>query len=180
MRYGPLAAGGLAAGVVLAAIGSEHSKLRPPAPIAEPVPADNGREMYIAADGDHQCYADVWLKGPNGREAKYSSLLDTGAAGKVILNREQAAALGFDMARLSYDYQVDTANGTGRAARVQLAQFRIGGKVNGYRLANVETWVDYNGSSSPLIGAEILKTLNFQIREGSCSVTLPASKTAAP
>jgi clan AA aspartic protease (TIGR02281 family) len=144
----------------------------PRPPIARPA-SDNSREMYIAADSDHQCYADAWLKGPNGKEVKESFLLDTGAAGKVILNREQAAALGFD--RLSFDYRIATANGTGKAAKVQLPQFRMGGSVNGYKLANVETWVDYNGMGNPLIGAEILKTLNFQIREGSCAVTLPYS-----
>ncbi len=152
----------------------------PPAlspPITRPAPprpaGDNSREMYIPADSAHQCYADAWLKGPNGREAKYSGLLDTGAGAKVILNRQQAAELGFT--GLTYEYRVETANGTGKAAKVQLAQFRMGGTVNGYRLANVETWVDYNGLGNPLIGAEILRMLSFQIRDGSCTVTLPDS-----
>jgi clan AA aspartic protease (TIGR02281 family) len=149
-----------------------------PKPIAKPVPADNSREFYIAADSFHQCYADVWLKGPNGKEVKENALLDSGASGMVILNRQQAAELGFP-ARLSYEYQIETANGTGKAAKVELAQFRIGGSVNGYKLNNVETWVDYNGMGEALIGAGLLKTLQFQIREESCSLTLPYSNASA-
>jgi clan AA aspartic protease (TIGR02281 family) len=157
----------------------------PRPPITKPAPArpaaDNSREWYIPADSDHQCYVDAWLKGPSGKEIKYKSLLDSGAAAKVVLNREQAAELGF--AGLSYDYRVNTANGVGKAAKVQLPQFRMGGgryDDRRYTLADVETWVDYTGALDVLIGAELLKTLNFQIREGSCTVTLPYSSAEAP
>jgi clan AA aspartic protease (TIGR02281 family) len=129
--------------------------------------APAGRQIRIEADAWNQCYATVWVTGPGGRSASYNSLLDSGDADTVTLNRRQAAQLGFT--GLSFDQEVETANGIGKAARIEIPQFSL----SGYRIADVAGHVDYNGMGAPLIGADILKALKFQVRDGSCTLTVP-------
>lgn len=142
-----------------------------PVPIAKP--AGDGLEMLIAADAWHQCYAEGWLRGPSGQEKRYRFLLDSGAGDKLVINRDQAGQLGFDVAALPFDQQRDTANGIGKAAKIELPEFGLSGPAGSYRVNDVEATVAYNGMSRPLIGAGILTALNFHLGENGCSLTLP-------
>jgi len=54
-----------------------------------------------------------------------SMLIDTGAS-TVVLKRDEAHRLGFDVDRLKYSVPVQTANGTTYAAHVRLRNVRLG------------------------------------------------------
>ena len=95
-----------------------------PPPMSRPEP-DKSREMEIAADSYHQCYAEGWLRGPDGRERKYRFLLDSEDSDKITINRRQAAQLGFDVEALSFDREIETANGMARAAKIEMPEFRL-------------------------------------------------------
>jgi clan AA aspartic protease (TIGR02281 family) len=172
--WGTAIIAGFLAGTALSSPPQHPVSNEPRPPIARPA-TDNSREMQIAADSWHQCYAEGWLTGPNGRERKFPFLLDSGDSDKLTVNRRQAAELGFDVPAMSFDQKRETANGFGKAAIIEVAQFRLGG----YRVTNVDAEVDYNGIGSPIIGAGLLKVLEFHLGETSCSLTLPNNNVAS-
>jgi aspartyl protease family protein len=82
--------------------------------------ATRGRVVEIARGrtGDFQVAADV-----NG--ARLPMVLDTGAT-SVVLTLEAARAAGLPLEVLTYNVNVDTANGRARAAAVTLDRLAVG------------------------------------------------------
>jgi aspartyl protease family protein len=112
----------LAGGVV--AVRFVDQAARPPAAAAMPVqpaaqPA-NSRTMEIrASDGGHfGVEARV-----DGRRLQF--LIDTGAS-QVVLRASDAAKLGLHPSARDYSIRISTANGEGRAARVDLRMVEVG------------------------------------------------------
>ncbi len=111
---------------------AEHSH-RPDAiaATATPAPANNSRSVTIRSDprGHFEVEARV-----DGRYL--NALVDTGAS-MIALRESAAARLGIFPAARDYTARIQTANGIGRAARVQLNRVEIGDVV----VRNVEAFV---------------------------------------
>jgi aspartyl protease family protein len=90
---------------------------------SEPAPAvsSNYRTVTLNSDshGHFQTEARV-----EGRSMDF--LVDTGAS-SIALRESSAAKLGIHPSARDYSIQTQTANGVGRAARVQLARIEVGG-----------------------------------------------------
>ena len=82
-------------------------------------------------------------------------LLDTGASG-VVLNRQDAARLGFAPERLSYTQIFETANGRTRGAPVRLKQVDIGP----IRFTDVPASVNEGVLGESLLGMRLLERLS--------------------
>ena len=100
-----------------------------------------------AADGHYWAEADV-----DGKAVRF--LVDTGATA-VSLTLEDARRLGIDTSKLSYTYDVITADGKARAAMVKLASISIAGA----RVDNVDALVIEKGLASSLLGMSYLGRL---------------------
>jgi clan AA aspartic protease (TIGR02281 family) len=92
--------------------------------------------------------------------------VDTGSV-DISFNRALARKIGIDPARLRYDLETATANGTGHAARVTLDVIRFGDFVVHGEPADV----DYNGYAMPLLGMSLLQFMHLQIGHGQCVLT---------
>ncbi len=83
-------------------------------------------------------------------------LFDTGASA-VVLSYSDAKRAGIDVAGLTFDTPVTTANGTGRAAVVTLDSIEIGG----IRRSHVTAFVAEKGAlDGSLLGMTFLETLS--------------------
>ena len=125
-----------------------------------------GKRLVIEADNYNQCYLDAFVK-----RTPVRFLLDSGAAG-VYFSTRQAKQLGIDPRHLSFNHTYDEWGGTVRGATIRLRELRIGG----YVLHDVDAAMDAIGGvtdSTPLLGSPVLKLLKFQVRDGSCILTLP-------
>jgi aspartyl protease family protein len=94
--------------------------------LAELVPgraASRGARTIEIARGGREFSLSTQVNG-----APISMILDTGAS-SVVLTQEAAKAAGLPLEVLSYNIQVDTANGRTRAAAVTLDRIGIGGIV---------------------------------------------------
>jgi aspartyl protease family protein len=82
--------------------------------------SDGSRTVILEkrADGHFEARAEV-----DGRTVRL--LVDTGAT-TTVLTSADASAAGFDVAALSFDIPISTANGTARAARVTADEIRVG------------------------------------------------------
>lgn len=125
----------------------------PRALVAQPVAAhapDAGQAASIvkSADGHYWAEAEV-----NGRGVRF--LVDTGASA-VALTPEDARRLGFDPAGLDYAFDVSTANGKARAARIELASVSVAGA----RVREVEAFVIERGLDTSLLGMTYLGRLS--------------------
>jgi aspartyl protease family protein len=117
--------------------------------IAEPAPATGQPASVVkAADGHYWAEAAV-----NGHEVHF--LVDTGATA-VALTADDAKRLGFNPAGLAFTYQVTTANGPTRAARVKLASVSVAGA----QVADVEAFVIEQGLQTSLLGMTYLGRLS--------------------
>ena len=76
-------------------------------------------QVVRADDGHYWAEADI-----NGRAVRV--LVDTGAS-VVALTRDDALRLGFMLESEDFDHTVVTANGEGRAARIELAHVAVAG-----------------------------------------------------
>ena len=84
------------------------------------------------------------------------TIFDTGASA-VVLSHADAVKVGIDTDALRYDIQVQTANGTGRAAGVTLETLEVGGITRN----RVRTFVAENGAlDTSLLGMSFLRTLS--------------------
>jgi aspartyl protease family protein len=101
-----------------------------------------------AADGHFWADADV-----NGHQVHF--LVDTGAT-TVALTPDDALRLGFEPASLSYAYQVTTASGPARAARVHLDSISVAGA----EVQNVDAMVIEKGLPTSLLGMTYLGRLS--------------------
>ena len=103
----------------------------------------------VAKGPDGHFWADAEV---NGRPVHF--LVDTGATA-VALTAADAERLGLKPADLKYGYDVTTAGGSSRAARVTLASI----SVNGARIENVQALVDSDGLDVSLLGMSYLGRL---------------------
>lgn len=99
-------------------------------------------------DGHYTINADV-----NGTTVR--TIFDTGASA-VVLTHADASKAGIDTDALRYDIQVQTANGTGRAAGVTLDRVEVGGISRN----RVRAFVAEKGAlDTSLLGMSFLGTL---------------------
>lgn len=144
-------------------------------PVVVEKPPDNGRQLVIKADRHNQCYIEAVVKGANGgkgQSQRFRFLSDTGAALPLYFTMPDARKLGFDPSALSYDHTYEQWGGKVKGATVRLKEFRIGEFV----LKDVEAVIDQTNWQQPLLGAPILKAMNFQMRDGACTFTLAADR----
>lgn len=116
---------------------------------ASPASNDQGSpgEIKKADDGHY------WAEGlVNGSHIRF--LVDTGASA-VALTPADAERLGFDPAKLAYDYKVKTAGGEARGAAVKLKDVIVAG----VRLENVDALVIDKGLDASLLGMTYLGRL---------------------
>ena len=104
--------------------------------------------LIKAADGHYWAEATV-----NGRSVHF--LVDTGASA-VALTLDDARRLGFEPRDLNYTYQVTTAAGQVRAAKVSLASISVAGA----QVQNVDALVIEKGLQSSLLGMTYLGRLS--------------------
>lgn len=119
--------------------------------------SDHGGVMRISADRGGHYASDVEI---NGRMLR--AIVDTGAT-LVILRYEDARSLGVIFPGDRFDVAVRTANGTGKARRVELRSIRLGP----ITLRDVEALVVEPGAlqTQNLLGMSFLKRLSrFEVR----------------
>ena len=115
----------------------------------------------IPADRNGHYVTDVQI---NGRSM--AAIVDTGAS-LVTLRYEDARALGIVFPGDKFDIRVQTANGPGRARRVQLRSVQVGA----IRLSDVDALVvDEGALATNLLGMSFLKRLSRYEVSGSTLV----------
>jgi aspartyl protease family protein len=103
----------------------------------------------VGRDGHFQVNTTI-----NGAEIR--TIFDTGASA-IVLTASDAQRAGIALERLRFDVPVSTANGTGRAAVVQLDTVEVGGIVRN----NVRAFVAERGAlEGSLLGMSFLETLS--------------------
>lgn len=148
---------------------SDQSALRPAEAASSDASADQATPA-TSAEGD----AAMVTKGPDGHywaEAVVDGhpvrfLVDTGASA-VALTADDARRLGFAPESLNYGYQVNTANGVARAAKVTLGSVSVAGA----EVDNVDAFVIENGLATSLLGMTYLGRLS-QFEATPTSLTL--------
>ena len=118
---------------------------------AQPLPPAVGGEAQVTKAADGHYWAEGQVNGVNVR-----FLVDTGASA-VALTPDDARKLGFEPQGLGYTYQVTTANGVARAARVKLDEV----SVSGAEVRDVDAYVIENGLSTSLLGMTYLGRLSL-------------------
>jgi aspartyl protease family protein len=115
-----------------------------------------GGTMTFTRSADQQFWIDAIV---DGQPIRF--LVDTGASG-VVLNRSDAARLGFSVGSLSFTQLFETANGMTRGAPVKLRQIRIGTIV----FNDVAASVNEGALSHSLLGMRLLERLSsIEIRK---------------
>lgn len=110
--------------------------------------------VSLRAESNGHFFAEALVDGTN-----VSFLVDTGAT-DVALAPEDAVRLGIDLAALTYDIPIITANGQTFAASTELKQIVIGQ----IRIENVTATIPRGGLSRSLLGMGFLRRLSsFQI-----------------
>jgi len=126
-----------------------HPQLRAPAAAATLSGAEGGAAQLTKDRDGH-----FWAQGNvDGKAVRF--LVDTGATA-VSLSMADAQRLGIDTSRLSYDYNVITADGRTRAASVKLASVAI----SGARVRDVDALVIEKGLETSLLGMSYLGRLS--------------------
>jgi aspartyl protease family protein len=105
-------------------------------------------QVIRASDGHYWAEADI-----NGRAVRV--LVDTGAS-VVALTRDDALRLGFMLESEDFNHTVVTANGEGRAARIELAHVAVAGA----RVERVQALVVERGLPTSLLGMSYLGRLS--------------------
>lgn len=95
-----------------------------------------------------------WVTGEVG-DRRIRFLVDTGAT-TVSLTPQDARALGVDPDHLAYRYEVSTADGHARAAKVRLTSLSVGGAT----LKDVDALVIEKGLPTSLLGMTYLGRLS--------------------
>ena len=119
---------------------------------AAPAPAAGATgapaSVIKSADGHYWAEATV-----NGRAVRF--LVDTGASA-VALTLDDARRLGFEPRDLNYTYQVTTAAGQVRAAKVSLSEVSVAGA----QVRDVDALVIEKGLQTSLLGMTYLGRLS--------------------
>lgn len=140
--------------------GQTNAVAKPSGPVAGvATDADHGGIVRIPADGRGHYQSNIEV---NGRTL--SAVVDTGAT-LVILRYEDARTLGVVFPGDKFDVGVRTANGTGRARRVELRSVRVGP----ISINQVEALVMEQGAlNTNLLGMSFLKRLSrFEVQRGT-------------
>lgn len=128
------------------------------APLMAGEGAADGEPAAIVRSPDGHYWAEATVNG-----ARVRFLVDTGAT-TVALTTEDARRLGFDPVALDYGYEVSTAGGKARAARIQLASVSVAGA----RVSDVDAMVIEEGLHTSLLGMTYLGRLSgWEARQGS-------------
>jgi aspartyl protease family protein len=127
-----------------------HPELRAPAAAAATLAPAEGGAAQLSKDSDGHFWAQANV---DGKAVRF--LVDTGATA-VSLSMADAQRLGIDTSRLSYDYNVITADGRTRAAAVKLASVSIAGA----RVRDVDALVIESGLENSLLGMSYLGRLS--------------------
>jgi aspartyl protease family protein len=115
-----------------------------------------GGAMVFTRSADRQFWIDATV---NGIQVRF--LVDTGAS-NVVLNRADAARLGFQPGSLSFTQDFQTANGRTRGAPVTLKELRIGT----IRFGDVAASVNEGELDHSLLGMRLLERLSsLEIRK---------------
>ncbi|OYW99454.1 MAG: aspartyl protease [Caulobacter vibrioides] len=127
-----------------------HPDLRAPSAATATLGGAEGGAAQLTKDSD----GHFWAQGNvDGKAVRF--LVDTGATA-VSLSMADAQRLGIDTTRLTYDYNVITADGRTRAAAVKLASVSIAGA----RIRNVDALVIEKGLENSLLGMSYLGRLS--------------------
>ncbi len=110
--------------------------------------AGSAAELVKSPDGHY--WADASVNG-----TAIHVLVDTGATA-VALTADDARRLGYQPETLDYAYQVTTANGPARAAKISLANISVAGA----QVQNVDALVIDKGLQNSLLGMSYLGRLS--------------------
>jgi hypothetical protein len=80
---------------------------------------DSKNRLVVGIDQSNSCFFEGWANG-----ARFDLVADSGAY-ILVFGRRDAVRLGFNPSRLAFNRPIETANGTGHAARVRI-ELRIG------------------------------------------------------
>ncbi|MBC2771306.1 TIGR02281 family clan AA aspartic protease [Rhizobium sp. AQ_MP] len=134
-------------------------KREPAAPadiVPKPADARSGQTVLTMGPGGH--YEGTFRM--NGKPVE--AMVDTGAS-LIAINVSTARRLGFSPASLDFRYQVNTANGSIKAAHVVLDKVEIGS----IRVREVDAFVlGDEALSSTLVGMSFMKKLRSYTAEG--------------
>jgi aspartyl protease family protein len=157
---------GLAVAIALAApdylsrlAGGRETAAAAPSAESSRAPADHGGLVRIAANRGGHYISEIEI---NNRPM--TAVVDTGAT-VVALRYEDARALGMAFPGDKFDVRVRTANGEGRAKRVQLRSVSLGT----ITIRDVDALVSEQGAlSMNLLGMSFLKRLSrFEVERGT-------------
>lgn len=126
-----------------------HPELRAPSAAAATL-GDAEGSAQITKDSDGHFWAKAAV---DGHDVRF--LVDTGATA-VSLSMADAQRLGIDTSKLTYDYNVITADGRTRAASVKLASVAIAGA----KVRDVDALVIEKGLENSLLGMSYLGRLS--------------------
>lgn len=126
-----------------------HPELRASSAAATLGDAEGG-SAQITKDSDGHFWAKAAV---DGHDVRF--LVDTGATA-VSLSMADAQRLGIDTSKLTYDYNVITADGRTRAASVKLASVAIAGA----KVRDVDALVIEKGLENSLLGMSYLGRLS--------------------
>lgn len=127
---------------------AQAASVRIAATAPRPPAAGQPAQITRAPDGHYWAEADI-----NGRAVRV--LVDTGAS-VVALTRDDALRLGFMLESEDFTHPVLTANGEGRAARIELAHVAVAGA----RVERVQALVVERGLGNSLLGMSYLGRLS--------------------
>lgn len=129
-----------------------------PAPKAPGEPLA-GRKVMVRSDSRGHFVAEFKL---NGRATK--AMVDTGAT-LVALNRSTARRIGIPLSNTDFKYDVQTANGTTKAASATIGRMQIG-RIS---VEDIEALVlEDKALDSVLVGMSFLNRLSkFQVESGA-------------
>lgn len=143
LRHAIIAVIGFAAAAFATAAVVGLDRARVPA-----TPGPAAMQIPRAQDGHY------WVTGEVG-DRRIRFLVDTGAT-TVSLTPDDARTLGVDPDRLAYRYEVSTADGHARAAKVRLTSLSVGGAT----LRDVDALVIEKGLPTSLLGMTYLGRLS--------------------
>jgi aspartyl protease family protein len=127
-----------------------HPGLRTPIAASSTLGGAEGGSAQITKDRDGHFWAQAAV---DGKAVRF--LVDTGATA-VSLSLADAQRLGIDTSKLTYDYNVITADGRTRAASVKLASVAIAGT----KIRDVDALVIEKGLENSLLGMSYLGRLS--------------------
>lgn len=120
----------------------------------------DGVELRRRFDG--QYHLTLTIEGPNGQPTPINFIVDTGAT-DIVLRREDAVKLGYDLDELRFIGRAQTANGVTRTARIRLDHVSLESHV----ASNVSAVVNDGDLHASLLGMQYLERFaRIEISQG--------------